>query len=337
MAGKAAKKKGLGRGLSALISQPVVAVTSKGKSEGGSTDTTDGSAALSLNVAQATFEPVQSSSAEKIQFISIEKIIPNPTQPRRTFIQAELEELRDSILNMGVLQPVIVRPASNQPKGVYEIVAGERRWRASRLAELKEIPVIIKELSDWESLEIALVENVQRSDLNPVDEAKAYQSLMDQFSLSQQDVADRIGKDRATVANYLRLLKLPESVLKTVEEHKLSMGHAKAILGVKEPRAQMSLARKAVDEGLSVRALEALASQAKILDGQKLAALKGKDVGISGAKPGLSAFPQVVEQLRKTLGTKVLIKHHQSGRGRIEIEYFSEAELDRLLEIICDR
>ncbi|MDZ4786800.1 MAG: ParB/RepB/Spo0J family partition protein [bacterium] len=315
----------LGRGLSSLISSPVVPLTPI-RAE------SIGNAALKTNEFSNQNENSKSDSSG-VTFINLSKIIPNPTQPRKTFIDSELKELSDSIKNLGVLQPVLVRPARGE-EGSYEIVAGERRWRASQLAGIVQIPVLIKELSDWESLEIALVENVQRSQLDSIDEAQGYQRLMDQYSLSQQDVADRIGKDRATVANLLRILKLPADVQGFIKEGQISMGHGKALAGVKDSRAQLSLAKKAVEEGLSVRSLESIISQSAPLDGSKRAALKGSDLGITGAKRSMTSFPEIVEKMRRRLGTKVMIRHQKSGRGKIELDYFSEAELQRLVELL---
>lgn len=327
----------LGRGLGALISQPVVSISSvkaaKAEASGESISNSDGSAARTLEVAPIAPEPHVTPDGDRILFVPVTSIHPNPAQPRKTFVEQDLVELADSIKNMGVLQPVIVRPRRDGDG--YEVVAGERRWRASQRAGLDSVPVIVKELSDWETLEIALVENVQRADLNPIEEAQAYQRLMDHYSLSQEDVADRIGKERATIANYLRLLKLAPEVQKFVQEGKVTFGHAKAILSVKDAAAQVSLAKKVVEEGLSVRAIEALASTAAVLDGQQRPALRGQAVGIAGSRSISLAFPDVVERLRRALGTKVLIRHQKTGRGRIEIEYFSEEELDRLVEQIA--
>lgn len=329
------QKKGrmaLGRGLSSLISTPVVSIHPKQESRP-VVGSLDGSAAI---VIEPMNDSVSSSTGAGVLFMDRSKIIPNPSQPRKTFEEQDLKELADSIKNMGVLQPVTVRPVKGSNEGKFEIVAGERRWRASEIAGLSQIPVIIKELSDWESLEIALVENVQRANLNPIEEAEGYQKLMDQYSLSQQDVADRVGKDRATVANVIRIVKLAAEVQTLIRNGSISLGHAKALLSVKDPRAQISLAKKAVDEGLSVRALETLISQSAPLDGSKRAALHGLDVGISGAKKGMTAFPEIVEKLRRKLGTKVMIRHQASGRGRIEIEYFSDTELTRVVDALVE-
>ena len=286
-------------------------------------------------------EPSRGDSSDEhlsvVHFIPIEKISSNPSQPRQRFMDSELRELADSIRTKGMLQPVLVRPSPNKLGGeaAYEIVAGERRWRAAKLAGLHQLPVIIRHIGDGESLELALVENVQREDLNPVEQAQAYQRLSDEFNLSQQEVADKVGKDRASIANFTRLLKLPPDVLDLLRSNELSMGHAKAILAVKEQSAQSSLARKAVKEGLSVRALEAIVARVVVLDsGRRLVSRDGR---LGAGKSASKSFPEVIDRMRNSLGTKVDIRHQRSGRGKIEIEYFSEQELDRIVEHICTR
>lgn len=320
----------LGRGLSALISSTSIPVPIHAQAI--SIQATDGQAAR--EIALSTQSPSDGSSdVASVRYIPITQVIPNPTQPRQQFAEEELRELSESIRTLGVLQPVLLRPAKEA--GFYEIVAGERRWRASKLAGIEQIPAVIRDLGEKETLEIALVENIQRSDLNPIEEAIAYQRLIDEFSLTQQEVADRIGKDRASVANHIRLLKLPPEILDMVRNGQLSVGHAKAILAIKEPAAQLSLARKTIAENLSVRALETIVSRVVVLDAGKTSTLKGGP--ISNQKQGVKggSFPEVVDRLRNALGTKVVIKHHPSGRGRVEIDYFSEQELDRVVERIC--
>ncbi|RMD86295.1 MAG: ParB/RepB/Spo0J family partition protein [Candidatus Dadabacteria bacterium] len=264
-----------------------------------------------------------------IRLVPLQSVVPNPSQPRKTFRESDIQELASSIRNMGVIQPIVVRPCRNDPS-LYEIVAGERRWRAAKVAGLADIPVIIRNFSDWEALEAALMENVQRADLNPIEEAKGYKSLMDRYSLTQKDVAERIGKDRATVANLLRLLALEEEIQEMVADGRLSTGHAKALLSVRDSRARRSLARKAIKESLSVRALEKLVSQTAPLEGAKAPALKGK--GLKQSR--FTDYPEIVDKLRAILGTKVLIKNLPNSRGKIEIHYFSQAELNRLVEIL---
>ncbi|MEZ4753729.1 MAG: ParB/RepB/Spo0J family partition protein [Bdellovibrionota bacterium] len=312
----AEKKKALGRGLSALISSPAVPINKAMIDRG----------TRPVARAKAPSEKLRSDDGQtEVQFIDIDRIVNNPKQPRQHFEESELIELADSIRTLGVLQPIVVRPAANKP-GSFEIVAGERRWRASQKAKLLQIPVIIKELDDRQTLEIAVVENVQRSNLTPLEEANAYQRLMNEFSLTQQEVAERVGKDRTTVSNFIRLLKLPEKVLELLTQSKITMGHAKAILTVKEPSAQASLAEKVVKENLSVRALEAIVSRVVVLDPTK------RKKTSHSQNLGSAAFPEVCEKLRKALGTKVGIIHNKAGRGKIVIEYFSERELDRLAD-----
>lgn len=316
----------LGRGLSALISAaPVSVVPSRINQDAHpkremAAPKVQGSAALSIEPETA---PVGDAG---VKYVPIAKVVPNPKQPRRDFKEQELKELSDSIKTLGVLQPVLVRKTAGD---TFEIVAGERRWRAATAARLTQLPVIIRDLSDRETLEISIVENVQREDLNPVEEALGYQRLVDEFNLSQKDVADKVGKDRASVANLLRLLKLPQEVLALLKDGQITVGHAKAILSVREPAAQISLAKKVIAESLSVRALEAIVSRAVVLEAGR------KPKTGQGRVQARSAFPEVVDRLRNILGTKVSIIHSPAGRGRVEIEYFSEQELDRLVEIIC--
>jgi ParB family chromosome partitioning protein len=328
--GKKQARPALGRGLAALISAPAIPVQLGQATQAPNTEIriqnnleSDG-----LNTPEASSDILPNG----VRFVTTSSIKPNPKQPRTEFNEAEIAELSDSIRTLGVLQPVLVRPSTNGSSD-YEIVAGERRWRASQRAGLAQIPVIIKDLSDLATLEIALVENIQRSNLSPLEEARAYQRLADDFSLSQKDIAERVGKDRASVANYMRLLALPPAVLELLQSGQITMGHAKAILTVKEPNAQIGLAKKVVAENLSVRALEAIVSRVVVLDTGKKG--KGKEAHESGGGYLRTAdFPEVTDRLRSALGTKVVVRHHDSGRGRIEIEYFSEQELDRLVDLL---
>jgi ParB family chromosome partitioning protein len=319
----------LGRGLGSLVSTPVVSVVPPPNATPAQSYGIDGQAAVAAEPSVSAVVKAEI-DGRAVHFVPIEKIVNNPSQPRQRFVESEVAELAGSIKTLGVLQPVLLRPCRGERAGLYEIVAGERRWRASKLAGLAQVPALIQEMDDIQALEIALVENVQRSNLNPVEEAQGYQRLIDEFRLSQKDVAERVGKDRASVANYLRLLVLPESVLKLLQEGAISMGHAKAILTVREPSAQVSLARKAVDESLSVRALEAIVSRTVVLEAPK------RPVSRVGRERGADGVPvDVIDRMRNRLGTKVVVRHHRSGRGKIEIEYFSEQELDRLVELIC--
>ncbi len=318
LAGRAFKKNqrsALGRGLSALVSSAAPVVVAPIPST---------LAVEPANSADAHSEPslVAASSAREsgVTFIDIYEIAPNPTQPRFDFSDAEIGELSESIRALGVLQPILVRPF----EGKYQIVAGERRFRAASRAGLSQVPVLIRELNDRETLEVAIVENVQRQNLNPIEEAKGYQRLMDEFSLTAQEVAERVGKDRATVANAVRVLRLPQQVQDLVREAKISVGHAKAILTVKEPSAQINLALKVIDEALSVRALESIVSREVVLDAPKKTMAGREQV----REP---QFPEIEERLRNALGTKVAIRKGKQG-GSIELHFFSDAELDRLIE-----
>lgn len=317
--GKKQQRRALGRGLSALISSREVPV--QPPHEDSLSPKLESRANLAIAPAQST--EAEDELDERVRYLPISQIEPNPSQPRNHFADEELSELAESIKVLGVLQPILIRELASSR---YEIVAGERRWRAAQLAKLQEIPAIIREFDDCHALEVALVENIQRCNLNPVEEARAYQALIDDFSLAQQQVADRVGKNRASVSNYLRLLKLPPDVLDMVANGSLSMGHAKAILTVKEPAAQMNLAHKCLDENLPVRALEEIVSRVVVLEPKRRQRKTGK---------GNGAFPEITDRLRETLGTKVIIKHSKkTGRGKIEIEYYSEQELDRLSELL---
>ncbi len=313
----------LGRGLSSLISSTPVAVLG---------NTAIRSEPHLAVIANEPTVPNQDKIVgnQGIRHLAVDKLQPSPFQPRRDFGDLELKELADSIRSLGVLQPILVRAIKHSD--TFEIVAGERRWRAAKLAQLQQVPVIIREFDDREALKIALVENVQRENLNPVEEARGYERLMTEFNLSQQEVSDTVGKERSGVANLLRVLKLPAEVLKQLEGGELSLGHAKVLLTVREPAAQISLARKAIKDDMSVRVLEGVVARVIVLDsGKRVLGMRPRpDSGNLQNK-----FPEVTDRLRSSLGTKVLIRHQKSGRGRIEIEYFSEQELDRLIERIC--
>jgi ParB family chromosome partitioning protein len=237
----------------------------------------------------------------------IEKIIPNPYQPRQVFDETALAELVSSIKEKGVLQPLIVRSAGNDS---FELIAGERRWRAAQKAGLKEVPVVIKEVSDRESLEIAIIENIQRAELNPVEEAEGYKRLMDEFSYTQEELAGKVGKERATVSNHLRILKLPDEVKNDISAGLLSLGHAKALLGIEKSGAIIEAKKEIIKKGLSVREAEALAKRAK-QGGQK----KKSAVKVDNDLLGLE------ERLKRHFGTKVSIV--RSGvKGKLEISFY---------------
>jgi ParB family chromosome partitioning protein len=330
-------RSGLGRGLAALISQQPMPVTvnsgnnSINLNQGTSISTNSnlqpvGGKLPSYSAQDLSNLPIENAT---VQYVSIEKITNNSAQPRQEFGEGEIVELAASIKKLGVLQPIVVRPSPKE-QGKYEIVAGERRWRASKLAALTSVPVVIKSLDDREALEIGIVENVQRENLNPLELAKAYNRLAQEFSLSQEEIADRVGKDRATVSNILRILKLSPELHGYINESKLSLGHAKALLAIKDPKAQISLGKKAVNEQLSVRALEMLVNRVAVLDIGKARRLKKNQ-----EQDVTDELRETNERLRRALATKVSIKKSRGEKGSITIEYFSNSELDRIVEKIC--
>lgn len=257
--------------------------------------------------------------SQEVINIDITRIIPGEQQPRKVFRDAALQELAASIKEKGVLQPIIV---SRTGDGTFRLIAGERRWRATALAGLKKIPAMVKDVASADSLEIALIENIQREDLNPVETAEAFHRLMKDFNLTQEDLSAKVGKERATVANYLRLLKLPDEIKRLVNEGSLSMGHARALLSIEGKANQVEAARKVIHKGLSVRETETLAAKEGAGTRKKTTHRK-KDPQIESLQ----------EKLIRSLGTKVRI-HHKGKKGKIEIEYYSLDELDRLLDIL---
>jgi ParB family chromosome partitioning protein len=257
--------------------------------------------------------------AEDIIAIDVDRIIPGEQQPRKVFKDTALKELAASIKEKGVLQPIIV---SRTGDGTFRLIAGERRWRAASMAGLKKIPAMVKDVSSADSLEIALIENIQREDLNPLEMAEAFHRLIKDFNLSQEELSVRVGKERATVANYLRLLKLPDEIKSFVNDGTLSMGHARAILSVEGRPAQVEAARRIIHKGLSVREAENLVKTWGA-EGKKKSRVKKKDPQIESLQ----------EKLIHSLGTKVRILH-KGKRGKIEIEYYSLDELERLLDIL---
>ncbi|NOX20482.1 MAG: ParB/RepB/Spo0J family partition protein [Nitrospirae bacterium] len=257
-------------------------------------------------------------SGAGVREIDVSKIKPGPEQPRKDFDEKALKELAQSIREKGLLQPVILRKAEG---GGYYLVAGERRWRAARSAGLKKIPAIIKDVDSSTAIELALIENIQRDDLNPVEMAEAFQRLIDEYGYTQEQLSKRLGKERATIANYLRILKLPIEIRDLIVKGELSLGHAKALLSVPTRSLQIQLAREIIKKGLSVREAEQLCSRKK--PSRTTKKKKEKD-------PNIVALE---ERLKQSLGTKVQI-NHKGKRGKIEIEYYSLDELDRLLEIL---
>ena len=250
---------------------------------------------------------------KRVWSLALDRVIPNKIQPRKDFLQEPLEGLAQSIREQGVLQPIIVCPKGD----FYEIVAGERRWRASQMAGLHEIPALIKDLDGQKSMEWALIENLQREDLNPVEEARAYQLLMEEYQLSQQEVAQKVGKDRSTVTNSLRILNLDPQVLDWLQTGEIHLGHAKVLVGLEDQKEQLRWARKSLRKKFSVRTLE------REIQKQK----KWKNSPPHGSEPGQdSSVQNLALSLQKSLGTKTTISY-KKGRGKIEIFYYSDEEL----------
>lgn len=294
-----AAKKGLGKGLDSLISDKV------------------------NKPAASSVEKPKSEHAADAIIMDINKVEPNREQPRKKFDEDALLELSESIKQFGVLQPLLV----TERKDYYEIIAGERRWRAAKMAGLKEVPVIIKKLTEQEIMEISLIENIQRENLNPIEEALAYKKLINEFNLKQDEVAERVSKSRTAVTNAMRLLKLNDKVQQMVIDEMLTTGHARALLSIEDEDMQHTVAQQIFDEKLSVRDTEKLVKN--IQNGKKTA--KEKEV----LDPKLKViYDDLAEQMKKILGTKVLINAKDEKSGKIEIEYYSQDELDRIIDLI---
>ncbi|WP_025027521.1 ParB/RepB/Spo0J family partition protein [Caldalkalibacillus mannanilyticus] len=269
----------------------------------------------------ALFPSLEITEDEKIIQINLTEIRPNPYQPRKEFAADAIEELKQSILEHGVIQPIIVKKSI---KG-YEIIAGERRFRASKEANLKTIPAVVKDLTENQVMEIALIENIQREDLNAIEVAVAYHKLMDRFKLTQDELAQKVGKSRPHVANILRLLQLPENVQEYVSRGTLSMGHARALLGIKDRKKLLLLAKKCIDEGLSVRQLE--------LTIQKLENVSRETKKLKSKNPADVFITRYEDRLKSSLGTSVKIKKGEK-KGKIEIDFFSDEDLERIIELL---
>ncbi|AXY24555.1 chromosome partitioning protein ParB [Suicoccus acidiformans] len=275
----------------------------------------------------ALFSPYEETPSEHeiVEEIQLSEIRPNPYQPRKHFDEAALNELAESIKQTGVFQPVILRQSSI--KG-YELIAGERRVRASRMAGKETIPAIVRQLDEEQMIEIAVIENLQREDLSPLEEAEAYQTLMDKLSLTQAEVAERIGKSRPYIANYLRLLSLPDKIKAYVTDEALSMGQARTLLGLKDKEQMLPLAKKVIDEDLTVRQVEELVQ----LYNQKLQGKpKAKKEKTTKQKP--AHIIEIEQQMQDYFGTSARIQQ-KGDQGKIEIEYFSESDLTRILDLL---
>lgn len=297
MAGKTAR--GLGKGLDSLI--PDAVGEAKAKKEG------PGSKASGDAGTQETL-------------VKITAVEPNRKQPRKNFDEDSLQELADSIRQVGVIQPILVQDRQDH----YEIIAGERRWRAAKLAGLKEVPVIIRDYTEQEIMEISLIENIQREDLNPIEEAQAYKRLLTEFNLKQDEVAERVSKSRTAVTNSMRLLKLTDKVQQMVIDEMISTGHARALLGIEDPEEQYEMAQRIFDEKLSVREVEKLVKNLHKPEKPK----KKPDVTMQ------VIYQDIEDKLKQRLSTKVTVTSKGEGSGKIEIEFYNHEDLDRLLDII---
>ncbi|AYO32125.1 ParB/RepB/Spo0J family partition protein [Biomaibacter acetigenes] len=263
--------------------------------------------------------PMDDKEQENVQDIKISEIRANKNQPRKKFDEEKIRELSDSIKEHGVLQPIIVR----KKDGGYELVAGERRWRAAQKAGIEKIPAIIKDLSDADVMEIALIENLQREDLNPLEEAEAYKKLIDEFGMTQEELSKRVGKSRSQIANTVRLLNLDEEIKKLISEEKLTAGHARALLAIEDKKERLKIAKKISESNMSVRETEETVKKKT----QEKKKNKNQEIN--------PVFIDITEKLQRALGTRVKVKGTEK-RGKIEIEYYSEDELERILETIAE-
>jgi ParB family chromosome partitioning protein len=300
--------RGLGKGLDALIPASTGGVKSGVKRTSATTE--------------ANITPEKEKGTETMVKITI--VEPNREQPRKAFDEEALNELAESIKQFGLLQPILVQDRKDH----YEIIAGERRWRAAKLAGVKEVPVIVKKLTEQEIMEISLIENIQREDLNPIEEAQAYKRLLTEFNLKQDEVADRVSKSRTAVTNAMRLLKLNDKVQQMVIDEMLTTGHARALLGIDDQEKQYLVAQRIFDEKLSVRETEKLV---KNIQNEKKNTLEGS----KKIDPQLEAvYRGLEEQMKSILGTKVFINPKDEKKGKLEIEYYSQEELDRIIDLI---
>ena len=317
----AGRKNGLGRGLDALFPEKKSAVKESVKK---ATVKTENKTVVPEKTTDDTTEESNRSTIghkKTAMIVKISSVEPNVNQPRKQFDEDALLELSESIKQYGVLQPLLV----SDKKDYYEIIAGERRWRAAKLAGLKEIPVIVKEFSEQELVEISLIENIQREDLNPVEEAMAYKRLIDEFHLKQDEIAEGVGKSRTAVTNAMRLLKLSEKVQQMLIDEMITAGHARAILSIADKEKQESIAMKVFDEKLSVRETEALVK--RMLEPPKTA----KKSKFSSAEDAI--YESLEEKMKSIMGTRVQIHRKKNDKGKIEIEYYSKDELERIIDL----
>lgn len=302
----AVKRKGLGKGIDSLIP-----TTGSSKAKTGINN--------KPVVKEVVKEVIKEVQVPADTMMKISDIEPNRDQPRKNFDKEALQELADSIKQFGVIQPIVVQKKDDY----YEIIAGERRWRAAKLAKIKEVPVIIKEYTKQEVKEIALIENIQRKDLNPIEEAMAYKSLIDEYHLKQDELAQKVSKSRTAIANSMRLLKLADEIQKMLVNEELSMGNARALLALDREDLQLEAAKSIVERGLSVRETEKLVKSI----------LNPKQVKLPIPSTDDVVYTSIETKLREKFGTKVAINHKKGGKGKIEIEYYSKEEFERILEL----
>ena len=294
------KKKGLGKGLDSLIP--------------------DNKSIKSVTPDKSAEAKKEAEEKAGVQMMKINEVEPNRDQPRKNFDEDALLELSDSIKQFGVLQPLLVR----KRKDYYEIIAGERRWRAAKIAGVKEVPVIVKEYTDQEIVEISLIENIQRENLNPIEEAIAFKRLLEEFNLKQDEVAERVSKSRTAVTNSMRLLKLSDKVQQMIIDDMISTGHARALLAIDDPELQYTLANKIFDEKLSVRETEKLVKEIK----------NPKKPKEKKVMENAFIYQDLEEKMKGVFGTKVSIASKGKGKGKIEIEYYSDDELEHLFDMM---
>lgn len=306
------KSRGLGKGLDALFGDAEVTLEKK------PVKVNEENTASEITAGDKKQENADKENAGAIAYININDIKPNSNQPRKTFDEEKLEELAASIEEHGLIQPLVLRESG---KG-YEIVAGERRWRAARKIGIKELPCIVRELTDEENMLLAIIENMQREDLNPIEEAEGLKQMIDTYGLTQEQVSKSVGKSRPYIANCLRLLKLPEQVMKYVSTGEFSAGHAKVLAGLNDENKQIALAEDSIKKSWSVRELE------KAVHDEKPAARKARKTKEKNAN-----VKRVEEELKEVLGTKVNL-NQKGSKGKIEIEFYSKDELERLIEIL---
>ena len=300
----APKNRGLGRGLEALFGEVEIETSAE--------------SGIESEASEIKKQENRKAAENSVVFIDIHEIKPNENQPRKNFDEDKIAELANSILEHGIIQPIVVR---KKAKG-YEIVAGERRYRAARKAELKTVPCLVRELTDEQNMLLAIIENMQREDLNPIEEAQAIEKMIDTYGLTQEQVSKSLSKSRPYIANALRLLKLPEKIQDMITEGMLSPGHARALVAVKDEKKQLALAERTAQEGLSVREIEKLSGESKKTSRSDLR-IKKKNIEVASAE----------EDLKEIFGTKVNLIE-RGTRGKIEIEYYSRDELERLLELL---